>query len=303
MPAGPGSRPAREAPRPEPPTFRRITILAAAALAAAVGLLLVMDLFYLLDFAARAPADVFARFWDKVCSRETGSALGLSLVSATVTTALGLAVAVPAGYALSRFRIPAKMAVDTLVDAAIILPPLIMGVSLLVLFSALGRMGAALGSVGHPHPVMQWLYDFFVYNRPGVVLAQFFVAAAFSVRAMKSAFDSADRRVEDVALSLGCTRFGAFWHAAMPQATSGLLAGAVMSWSYAMGIFAPVAIFAGTIEGRTAVLSTRTFLEVSNGNLEVALAMALIMICIAMTVLIVFKHVVARFSGSSRLGW
>ena len=120
------------------------------------------------------------------------------------------------------------------------LPPLILGVSLLVLFSVIRRAGRdARGSAGAPNPLLDGLYGFFVYERPGIVLAQLFVSTALCVRTMRAAFDAADRRVEAVALTLGCTPFGAFLHAALPQATSGILAGAVLSWSYAMGLFAP----------------------------------------------------------------
>jgi molybdate transport system permease protein len=182
--------------------------------------------------------------------------------------------------------------VDTLVDAAIVLPPLILGVSLLVLFSLIRRIAEGLGSTVAPNPVLQAFYDFFVYRQPGIVLAQFFVCTALCIRAMRVAFDAADRRVEDVALTLGCTPFGAFWRAAMPQAVGGMLAGAVMSWSYAVGLFAPVAIFAGTVRGRTAVLPTRTFLEVSVGRLEIALVLTLVMAAIAMLLLIAFKTLV-----------
>jgi ABC-type molybdate transport system permease subunit len=67
-----------------------------------------------------------------------------------------------------------------------------------------------------------------------------------------------------------------------------------MSWAYAVGLFAPVAIFAGTVRGRTAVLPTRTYLEVSVGRIEVALVLTLVMAAIAMAVLIGFKVMVDR---------
>ena len=286
--------------------FRFLTALAAVGFAAAVALLLLVDLGYILVFLARSPAEITAPFWSEILG---GSTLGavlrgptvqellLSLVSATVTTGLALVVAVPAGYALSRYRIPGKMVVDTFVDAAIVLPPLIMGVSLLVLFSALRRFGEALGPEGRPNPLVAAVYGFFVYQRPGIVLAQFLVGTALAIRAMRAAFDAADRRVEDVALTLGCSRFGAFWRAALPQTWSGVLAGGVMCWSYSVGLFAPVQIFAGAIEGRTRVLPTRTFLEITVGHLELALALTLLMAFIAMVVLMVLKFALRRPAG------
>jgi molybdate transport system permease protein len=269
--------------------FRPAAVLTAMVFAALVGLLLVADASFLIEFFCRADPDRVAAVRQDVLSAETCRELVLSLTTASITTLLGMLIAVPAGYALSRCRIPGKVAVDTLVDAAIVLPPLILGVSLLVLFSGIRRLAEALGSAAGPNLFLQGFYDFFVYQRPGIVLAQFFVATAICVRAMRAAFDAADPRVEAVALTLGCTPFGAFWRAALPQAVGGMVAGAVVAWSYSVGLFAPVAIFAGTVRGRTAVLPTRTYLEVSVGRLEVALVLTLVMAAISMLVLVVFK--------------
>ncbi len=274
--------------------FRAVATGAALAFALSVGFLLLADVMYVGEFALRAPADRVADVRREIFSRATGQEVVLSLTTATITTLIALLIAIPAGYALSRYRIPGKVVVDTLVDAAIVLPPLILGVSLLVLFSLVRRSAETLGSPGMPQPGLQALYDFFVYQRPGIVLAQFFVSSALCVRAMRAAFDAADSRVEAVALTLGCTPFGAFWRAALPQTAPGMLAGAVMSWSYAVGLFAPVAIFAGTIRGRTAVLATRTFLEVSVGRLEVALVLTILMATLAMILLITLKVMVHR---------
>jgi len=290
-------------PPPGGRLFRGLTSSAAVGFAAVIALLLLVDLAYILSFLARSPAEETAGFWKELLSGgSTTGELLLSLGTATITTILALVVAVPAGYALSRHRIPGKVVVDTFVDAAIVLPPLIMGVSLLVLFSAMRRTGEALGPEGRPNPAIQAIYDFFVYQRPGIVLAQFLVGTALAIRAMKAAFDAADRRVEDVALTLGCSRFGAFWRAALPQTWSGMLAGGVMCWSYSVGLFAPVQIFAGAIEGRTRVLPTRTFLEITVGHLELALALTLLMAGIAMIVLIGLKFALRRPAGPEGAG-
>ena len=295
MPAPPD--PAIDRPlRPGRQTFRGLATAAAAAFALAVGLLLVVDLVFIVEFWLRASPESVGKFQAEVFSAETRRELVLSLASATLTTALALLVATPAGYALSRFRIPAKVLVDTLVDAAIVMPPLIMGVSLLVALSLVRRAAETVGTPEEPNPLLWGLFAGIIQHKAGIILAQFFVAAALAIRSMKAAFDAADRRVEDVALTLGCTRFGAFWRAALPQARSGLLTGAVIAWSYTMGLFAPVAIVAGTVRGKdgTAILPTRAYLEVTNGQIEIALALTLVMAAIAMTVLVALKVAVRR---------
>ncbi|MDI6774844.1 MAG: hypothetical protein QME60_05550 [Verrucomicrobiota bacterium] len=188
------------------------------AFAGGVALLLLADVGYIAEFALRADPARVHEVREDIFSPGTRQELFLSLATATITTFLALLVAVPAGYGLSRHRIPGKVVVDTLVDAAIVLPPLILGVSLLVLFSVIRRGAEWMGTPAQPNPIPQGFYDFFVYRKPGIVLAQFFVSTALCVRALRAAFDAADRRVEAVALTLGCApRFcrpwGAYWRA------------------------------------------------------------------------------------------
>ncbi|MFQ5810217.1 MAG: ABC transporter permease, partial [Armatimonadota bacterium] len=166
-------------------------------------------------------------------SEEIRAATWLSLWTSTVTTLIGLLFAVPTGYALSRYRFPGHILADTIVDLPIVFPPLVMGLSLLVFFQT---------------PVGKWLDAHglgFVYEPRGIVLAQFFVAVSFGIRAIKSTFDDIDRRQEDVALTLGCTRGQAFWRIAVPNARGGIVAGAILTWAKAFGIFGALMVFVG----------------------------------------------------------
>jgi molybdate transport system permease protein len=184
---------------------------------------------------------------------------------------------VPIGYALSRYRFPGHIVADTIVDLPIVFPPLVMGLSLLVFFQT---------------PVGNWLDAHglgFVYEPRGIVLAQFFVAASFGIRAIKSTFDDIDRRQEDVALTLGCTRGQAFWRIAVPNARGGIVAGAILTWAKAFGIFGALMVFVGMVRLRTEVLPTAIYLEASVGKLEAALAVALLMIGIATMALMLIR--------------
>lgn len=202
-------------------------------------------------------------------------ALWMSIWTSFATTFIALLFAVPMGYSLSRFRFPGRALVNSIVDLPIIFPPLVAGLTLLVFFSqtAIGRW------------IQEDLGLEFVFQPSGIVLCQFLVSASFAIRFAKTAFDDVDRRFENVALTLGCTQWGSFWRVSLPLASNGIIAGGILTWARAFGLFGPLIIFVGSFRGRTEVLSTTVFLEQSVGNLEVALAVALLMILVAVVVL------------------
>ncbi|MHC4911980.1 MAG: ABC transporter permease [Planctomycetota bacterium] len=202
-------------------------------------------------------------------------ALWMSVWTSFTTTFIALLFAVPMGYLLSRFRFPCRVLVNAVVDLPIIFPPLVAGLTLLVFFSqtALGRW------------IQQDLGLEFVFQPKGIVLCQFLVSASFAIRSAKTAFDQVDRRCENVALTLGCTRWGSFYRVCLPLARNGIITGGILTWARAFGLFGPLIIFVGSFRGRTEVLSTTVFLEQSVGNLETALAVALLMIMVALVAL------------------
>jgi molybdate transport system permease protein len=213
-------------------------------------------------------------------SRDIQFSIMLSLISCTITTLMSIWVAVPIGYLMSRFEFRGKPLIDTLLDIPIVLPPLVVGLSLLILFRY----------------VPDWLSDAVVYKWPAVVLAQFMVACAFAVRTMRVTFDQIPQRYEQVALTLGCNRQQAFWRVIMPQAKGGLLAAATLAWARALGEFGPILVFAGATRQKTEVLPTSAFLELQAGRTEGMLAVSLIMIGAAVIVFIL-----ARTLGMKRI--
>jgi molybdate transport system permease protein len=209
----------------------------------------------------------------------------LSLVSCSAAAILSVWVAVPLGYLLSRTRFPGREALDVLLDVPIVLPPLVIGLSLLVLFQT---------------PPGVWFQRHVMtvtYAVPGVVLAQFASVAAFAVRTMRVTFDQIDPRAEHVARSLGCSRGQAFWRVTLPEARRGALTAFTLAWARALGEFGPILVFAGATRMRTEVLSTSVFLEWSTGNLETALAVSFLMIAVAVAVLVVTRAFGLRGTG------
>jgi len=214
--------------------------------------------------------------WRALGRPEIRYAIRLSLLSCTLTTLLSLWIAVPTGYLMSRYRFPGKRFLDAVLDIPIVLPPLVIGLSLLILFQT--PPGRALQRVV---PV--------TYAIPSVILAQFSVACAFAVRTMLVTFDQINPRCEQVALTLGCNRSQAFWLVALPEARRGVLTAATLAWARALGEFGPILVFSGATRMRTEVLPTSVYLELSTGNLEAAVAVSLIMISAALAVLTIAR--------------
>lgn len=197
----------------------------------------------------------------------------LTFVSCTITTLLSLWVAVPIGYLFSRHDFFGKGFLDAVLDIPIVLPPLVVGISLLILFQYLPAV----------------FRDAVVYQVPAVILAQFVVACAFAVRTMRATFDQMDTRREQVALTLGCSRAQAFGWVVLPETAPGLLTAATLAWARSLGEFGPLLVFAGATRSKTEVLSTTVFLELSIGNLQGAVAVSLLMIAAAVAVLMVAR--------------
>ena len=198
----------------------------------------------------------------------------LSLVTCTIAALLALWVAVPAGYILARWQFPGKVIVDAIFDVPIVLPPLVVGLFLLILFESM------LGKLFQEH-VLQVTYEI-----PAVILAQFCVATAFAVRAMRITFEQMDPRTEEVALVLGCSRWQSFSRVTMPQATRGIVAAGTLAWARALGEFGPILVFAGATREKTEVLPTTIFLEWSIGDLGQAVAVSLLLVALALLVLV-----------------
>lgn len=230
-------------------------------------------------------------FREALAKPEIQAAFRLTMLSCTVAAILSIWVATPLGYLLARYRFPGRWLIDTLVDIPIVLPPLVLGLSLLILFH-LPIGGWELEA---------WLRDevgFGVaFQWPAVILAQFSVACAFAVRTMRVTFDQINPRAEDVARTLGCNRSQAFLFVALPQAWKGMIAGATIAWARSLGEFGPILVFAGSTRMRTEVLSTTVFLELSIGRLDAAVAVSLLMVAMAVIVLVILRLAGARLSS------
>ncbi len=200
----------------------------------------------------------------------------LSLISCTMSAVISVMIAIPMGYLISRHDFRGKRLLDAVLDIPIVLPPLVIGLSLLILFQ---------------FPPFRWIARDVVYQVPSVVLAQFSVACAFAVRTMKATFDHINPRCEDVAITLGCSRAQAFGWVLLPEAERGILTAFTLAWARSLGEFGPLLIFSGATRMKTEVLSTSVFLEMNVGDIEAAVAVSFIMVMAAVVVLILTRMI------------
>ena len=250
------------------------------------------------------PSDYSAVFNDP----RIRSSAKLSFVSCTISALLSLWVAVPIGYTMSRFQFRGKNFIDTILDVPIVLPPLVIGLGLLILFNniSFGTMDVTYFDRDGSQYIVQenrtiermikqagesfGLQLRITNGAAGVVLAQFMVACAFAVRTMRNTFDQISPRQEEVAMTLGSSRGEAFWSIVLPQGYRGLMAAGTLAWARSLGEFGPILIFCGINAHRTEVMSSSVYLQFSIGEIEKAAVVSLLMIALAFVVLLLVRN-------------
>lgn len=218
----------------------------------------------------------------------------LSLLSATLSAILSIIVAVPAGYLLARSR--AGRWLEWMFEIPIVLPPLVLGLGLLILFQT--PPGRAIESATRAafEAVGITAIRGITFEIPAIILAQFTAAAAFAVRVMRSTFEQIDVDPELVAQTLGASRAQAFWHIALPTAWPGIVGAFTIAFSRSLGEFGPILVFAGATRMKTEVLPTSVFLELNIGNLQGAIAASAMLIAIALVVLLLGRFALRGFT-------
>ncbi len=243
-------------------------------LPAAIGLaFLVLPLIGLL---VRAP-------WSDMLSLLGGDAvwpaLRLSLITATAATAVSLLLGVPLAWLLARTQFPGLRLARTLVTLPLVMPPVVGGVALLLVFGRNGLVG-------------QWLDSAFGITLPfttaGVVVAEAFVAMPFLVLSVEGALRGADTRYEEAALTLGASRFTVFRRVTLPLIAPGVGAGAVLAWARALGEFGATITFAGNFPGTTQTMPLAVYLALQD-NPDAAIALSLVLLVVSLAVLFALR--------------
>ena len=174
----------------------------------------------------------------------------LSLKIALTATAIALPFAVWVAYLLSRRSFWGKGVVNALVHLPLVLPPVVTGYGLLVLFGKQGIIGAAL---------FDWFGVTLAFRWTGAALAAGIMGFPLMVRAIRLALDTVDQGLEDAASTLGASRVRVFLTITLPLIAPGIIAGAVLGFAKALGEFGATITFAAAIPGQTQTIPTAIY--------------------------------------------
>jgi len=111
---------------------------------------------------------------------------------------------------------------------------------------------------------------------------------------VRAAFDNVDPRCEDAARMLGCNKIQAFTHITLPLVKTGIVSGAIMTWTRAVGEYVPVLLVAGATRGKTTTMPVAIFLEFEVGNIEGAVGLTILFLLLSAIYLTIFKNLGLR---------
>jgi len=212
--------------------------------------------------------------------------LRLSLRVSFWSVLASLPLAAGVAYLLARATFPGKTLFDAVVHLPLVLPPVVVGYFLLLLFGRRGPLGALLE---------EWFGIVVAFRWTGAALAAGIMGFPLMVRAIRLSFETIDRRLEAAASTLGAGRIGVFLTVTLPLALPGIITGVLLSFARSLGEFGATITFVSNIPGetRTLPLAIYTFTQTPSGD-EAALRLSLIAVLLSLAALYVSEVLVRR---------
>jgi len=232
----------------------------------AVGLLgLFLVLFPIIHLAFQDSAQTL---WHAFLQPEVRKAIGLSLLSSSITTLLVALWGIPLAYALARLEFAGKRWAEALIDMPILVPQSVAGIAL-------------IGLLGPGSPIGQWLESMQLGvsgTLAGLAIAQIFVASPFLIKTAMTAFEGVSPELELASRSLGASAAGTFLRITLPLASRGILVGAALCFARAISEFGCVILFAGSPVSAPVLVHTE-FLRAGAAESR-PIAVVLLVICL-----------------------
>jgi molybdate transport system permease protein len=225
---------------------------------------------------------------------ETGIIL-LSLRVASVSVLCSLPFAIFVAYVLARGEFAGKTLLDALIHLPLVLPPVVVGFALLVLFGKHGPIGSVLDD---------WFGIVFAFRWTGAALASAIMGFPLMVRAIRLSIDAIDTRLETAASTLGASRPWIFASITVPLALPGIVTGVLLSFARGLGEFGATITFVSNIPGETETLplAIYTFTQVPGGDMQ-ALRLSAIAVVLSVLALVASEWLTprrARKAGNDR---
>ncbi|MGB7372626.1 molybdate ABC transporter permease subunit [Pontixanthobacter sp.] len=217
--------------------------------------------------------------------------IGLSLRVTVVAIALTLPVAYCTAWLLARGRFPGRFLLDAVVHLPLVLPPVVTGYVLLLLFGRNGPIGGLLDQLFGVSLTFSWT---------GAALAAAIMALPLMVRAMRLSIEAVDRRLIGAARSLGARPWRAFVTITLPLSLPGILAGAVLGFARSIGEFGATVTFVANIPGETRTLPLAIYnaLQIPGTDIQIA-RLAVISVLLSLGALLLSEWLVRRSAGEN----
>ena len=190
---------------------------------------------------------------------EETDAIVLSVRVAALAIIVALPFAVAVAYVLARWRFRGKILFDALVHLPLVLPPVLTGYALLVLFGRHGAIGQRL---------QDWFGISVAFRWTGAVIAAAVMAFPLFVRSVRLSIEAIPRELDEIAASLGARPWQRFWRVLLPLSLPGIAAGITLAFAKALGEFGATITFVSNIPGetRTIALAIQSMTQMPNGE-------------------------------------
>ena len=193
-------------------------------------------------------------------SAETWAIARFTVLMAVIATALALPPAIAVGWLLARRQFRGKALLETIVSLPLVLPPVASGLLLLWLFGRRSPLGRMLDAAGIE----------VIFTWKAVVIAMMVISFPLVARSVRAGIEQVDRRFEQIAATLGAGPFRIVRTITLPLASRGIIAGAILGFSRALGEFGATIMIAGAIPGQTQTLAVGIYTLVETGREDAA---------------------------------
>jgi len=215
--------------------------------------------------------------WDSITTPAAISAFWLTIEVSAIAVVVNTVLGVVMALALARGRWRGKWLMDTVIDLPFAISPVVVGLSLILVYGTTGWFGRDLADAGIQ----------VIFSTPGIVLATVFVTLPFVVREVTPVLREVGDDQEQAAATLGASGWQTFWRITLPSIRWGIAYGVVLTTARAIGEFGAVSVVSGKVSGETETLTLLVEKRFANFDLAGAYAASALLAAIALLTLLV----------------